>query len=457
MAGLLDIFGTGGVETMGLLGMSPEDIQKNRSDAQAQALYALAGRLFQGGRGGASIVEGLQQGQQAYKTAMQGSMQQQLQNAQVQEMLRKRQQEQAGLAEQQRVQQVLRRATGPETFADTPLTNMMGQEIAGPNMPQPKGMGLTQDVVNQLIGSQQGQTALGQMADLMPKLRRAGIGAEQRPEDNPFLVFTQDETIPKNVKTLAEQYSKSWSSGRLDPDVADKRFSELTSMAQRIQDKNISQANIEAAQAQTKAFQTAMTDLKERGLQNSVEYKQLQAQNTAALLALKTAASANKFLPASLQKSEDEDLQAINSYKATQKELFSPLKALTPDPVTKKPMLELGPVQNLRYQAANLSGDSTEASRAYADLQSSVKNAVNLKVSAEKGVQTDKDVLRFADALIAAYGRNDTKATLEALRKFNDSIVTAQENTIKLIEQRRKSQGVAPLYGDTNRNVNVNY
>ena len=457
MAGLLDIFGTSGQDTMGLLGMSPEDIQKNRSDAQAQALYALAGRLFQGGRGGASVIEGLQQGQQAYKTAMQGNLQQQLQNAQVQEMLRKRQQEQATLAEQQRVQQVLRRATGPETFADTPLTNLMGQEIAGPNMPQPKGMGLTQDVVNQLIGSQQGQTALGQMADLMPKLRRAGIGAEQRPEDNPFLVFTQDETIPKNVRTLAEQYSKSWSSGRLDPDVADKRFSELTSMAQRIQDKNISQANIEAAQAQTKAFQTAMTDLKERGLQNSAEYKQLQAQNTAALLALKTAASANKFLPASLQKSEDEDLQAINSYKATQKELFSPLKALTPDPITKKPMLELGPVQNLRYQAANLTGDSTEASRAYADLQSSVKNAVNLKVSAEKGVQTDKDVLRFADALIAAYGRNDTKATLEALRKFNDSIATAQENTIKLIEQRRKSQGVAPLFGDTNRNVNVNY
>ena len=457
MAGLLDIFGTSGVETMGLLGMSPEEVQRNRDSAQAQALYALAGRLFQGGRGGASIVEGLQQGQQAYRTAMQGNLQQQLQNAQIQEMLRKRQQEQAALAEQQRVQQVLRRATGPETFADTPLTNIMGQEIAGPNMPQPKGMGLTQDVVNKLIGSQQGQTALGQMADLMPKLRKAGIGAEQRPEDNPFLVFTQDETIPKNVRTLAEQYSKSWSSGRLDPDIADKRFSELTSMAQRIQDKNISQANIEAAQAQTKAFQTAMTDLKERGLQNSAEYKQLQAQNTAALLALKTAANANKFLPASLQKSEDEDLQAINSYKATQKELFSPLKALTPDPVTKKPMLELGPVQNLRYQAANLTGDSTEASRAYADLQSSVKNAVNLKVSAEKGVQTDKDVLRFADALISAYGRNDTKATLEALRKFNDSIATAQENTIKIIEQRRKSQGVAPLYGDTNRNVNVNY
>jgi hypothetical protein len=111
----------------------------------------------------------------------------------------------------------------------------------------------------------------------------------------------------------------------------------------------------------------------------------------------------------------------------------------------------------LRYQAANLTGNSTEESRAYADLQSAVRNAVNLKVSAEKGVQTDKDVLRFAEALISASGKNDTKATLEALNKFNESIATAQKNTAKLIDQRRRSQGVAPLFGDTNRNVNVSY
>lgn len=271
MAGLLDIFGTSGQDTMGLLGMSPEDVTRSRDDAQAQALYALAGRLFQGGRGGASVVEGLQQGQQAYRQAMQGSLQQQLQNAQIQEMLRKRQQEQAALAEQQRVQNVLKRATGPEVFAETPLTNIMGQEIAGPNMPQPKGMGLTQDVVNQLIGSQQGQAALGQMADLMPKLRRAGIGTEQRPEDNPFLVFTQDETIPKNVKTLAEQYSKSWSSGRLDPDIADKRFAELTSMAQRVQDRDAAQANLKAQQEQ-------MNEFKRQGLEQSAQARTLANQ-----------------------------------------------------------------------------------------------------------------------------------------------------------------------------------
>jgi len=94
MAGLLDIFGTGGADTMGLLGMSPADIQRSRDDAQAQALYALAGRLFQGGNTGASIAQGLQAGQQAYKGGMNEALQTQLQNTQLQELLKKRQEEQ---------------------------------------------------------------------------------------------------------------------------------------------------------------------------------------------------------------------------------------------------------------------------------------------------------------------------------------------------------------------------
>jgi hypothetical protein len=104
MAGLLDIFGTSGQDTMGLLGMSPEDIGRSRDEAQAQALYALAGRLFKGGSGASSVLEGLQQGQQAYKQAMQGGLQQQLQNAQLQEMLKKKQ-----LEEKQRQDELMAR------------------------------------------------------------------------------------------------------------------------------------------------------------------------------------------------------------------------------------------------------------------------------------------------------------------------------------------------------------
>ena len=95
MAGLLDIFGTSGADTMGLLGMSPADIARNRDDAQAQALYALAGRLFQGGNTGQSIAEGLQQGQRLYSAAMQNQLQDQLQGVQLKDLIEKRKREKA--------------------------------------------------------------------------------------------------------------------------------------------------------------------------------------------------------------------------------------------------------------------------------------------------------------------------------------------------------------------------
>ena len=100
MAGLLDIFGTGGTETLGLLGMSPADIQRNRDDAQAQALYGLAARLFQGGNTGQSIAEGLQQGQKLYSSAMQNQLQEQVQGFQMKDLLEKRKREKEAEARQ---------------------------------------------------------------------------------------------------------------------------------------------------------------------------------------------------------------------------------------------------------------------------------------------------------------------------------------------------------------------
>ena len=192
MAGLLDIFGTGGSSTMGLLGMSPEDIARNRDDAQAQALYALAGRLFQGGNTGASIAQGLQQGQQAYKGTMQAGLQEQLQNFQLQDMLKKRQEEQIAKQQQLQAQQVLAKAYRPETFAETPLTNIFGQEVAGPNQPQAAGGGL-KAVQRELMGlGTAGMTALQTASGVEKALRPEGytlgegqiryeIGADGKP------------------------------------------------------------------------------------------------------------------------------------------------------------------------------------------------------------------------------------------------------------------------------------
>ena len=158
MAGLLDIFGTGGADTMGLLGMSPEDIARNRDDAQAQALYALAGRLFAGGNTGQSIAEGLQLGQKAYKGGMQDTLQSQLQNVQLADMIRKRKLEQQQLAEQQRIQGVIQGAV-------TKPQEIYGEDIMG----QQVGEGMTaggfdlQKAIPQLMGSAEGRKALSEL------------------------------------------------------------------------------------------------------------------------------------------------------------------------------------------------------------------------------------------------------------------------------------------------------
>jgi len=165
MAGLLDIFGTSGADTMGLLGMSPADIQRNRDDAQAQALYALAGRLFQGGNTGQSIAEGLQLGQKAYKGGMQETLQNQLQNVQLQDMIRKRQQEQQALAEQKRIQTVLSQGATPEVMARPAQMveedgRYMGETPAV--AAKPAGFDLAR-IAPQLMGSAEGRKTLSEL------------------------------------------------------------------------------------------------------------------------------------------------------------------------------------------------------------------------------------------------------------------------------------------------------
>ena len=266
MAGLLDIFGTSGADTMGLLGMSPADIARNREDAQAQALYALAGRLFQGGNTGQSIAEGLQAGQKAYKGGMQETLQGQLQNVQLADMIRKRKQEQQALAEQQRIQGVIQGAV-------TKPQEIYGEDMMG----QRQGEGMTaggfdlQRAIPQLMSSEAGRKALGeliasqkamagetmklgkneQLVRINPVTQKPEVVAGgQKPAqiaDNPFDIFANDPDVPPALRATAQRYSKSYATGAIDDETADKRFAELSN---RIQ----SSEQFKASQAQTKAL-----------------------------------------------------------------------------------------------------------------------------------------------------------------------------------------------------------
>lgn len=178
-------------------------------------------------------------------------------------------------------------------------------------------------------------------------------------------------------------------------------------------------------------------DQQAKALQMSIDKKIAMAQAAAT--------KANKPLPPGLQKDEQKDLEAIDNYQSQSSSLTPAIQALTADEKGVR-LLELGPLKNAKYMAQNASGNSTPESRAYEGLQSAVKTAVNLQVEAQKGVQTDKDVLRFADALISAYGKNDTQATLLALKRYQDAINAATLNTANRLESRRKSQNVESYY-----------
>jgi hypothetical protein len=296
MAGLLDIFGTGGMDTMGLLGMSPEDIKRSRDDAQAQALYALAGRLFQGGNTGASIAQGLQQGQQAYKGAMQGTLQDQMQAYQLQELKKKKELEQQALMRQQGVENLITQAYRPETFAETPLTNMMGQQIAGPNQPQAAGLGMAQ-LAPKLMATKEGRSALADlvsaqkaMAGETTKLGKneqiirinpltqavevvAGPPKRAQIQDNPFDIFANDPNVPPALRATAQRYSQSYATGAIDDETADKRFAELSNRIQSSEQFKQSQAQSAALAQGSQATSRMLAEFNIAQKQEKVQEK----------------------------------------------------------------------------------------------------------------------------------------------------------------------------------------
>jgi hypothetical protein len=163
----------------------------------------LAGSLLSGGPTGLSIVRGLQQGSQAYKNAMQGQVQEQFQGMQVQDLLRKRKQEEEALALQQQArmrQQMIDRAVAGSfqpAIAAQPAQEIYGEDMMG----QRVGEGMTPAVAGRaagidlqslaplLMASPEGRKTLGDLVAsqkaLRPETFSLAEGAQQFERD-PF-------------------------------------------------------------------------------------------------------------------------------------------------------------------------------------------------------------------------------------------------------------------------------
>ena len=289
---LLDIFGSTPSYYGGLLG--EDELNRVRQQAQNQALQNTALALLQAGapsrvpgNEALAIAQGLAGGQQAYKQSMQEALQGKMTEMQIQDFMLKQQEAQAQKARQEQMRQMF-----PQIFTQnvTPEQQTMYGEAArvvrddeGNLMPgaqiTPAQRQISVDP-NRLQAlamlSNDPLAAYSQIAKLVPDLRKAGfIGGMQ--QENPFTIFSKDETIPAPLRAVASQYERSYATGQIDQETADKRLAELGARVQSAQDRAQAQAGIEGQREAVNKLQERMADLKEQGLKDSKIYRDMMA------------------------------------------------------------------------------------------------------------------------------------------------------------------------------------
>jgi hypothetical protein len=277
MALLDSFFGETPAYYGGLLG--EDELKRLQGQASNQSQMTLANALLRAGApsrtpgGGAlAISEGLQMGQQAYKQALNQGLQEKMQGLQVQDMLRKRQ-EQVKMRElfpqifkmegtpDQQVQvspeQLMMYGQPTQGVVRDDEGNMMpGGSIVPAQMqtiPGTRTMSVDTNKLQALAAMSSDPLATyASLAKLVPDLRKAGfIGGQQ--QDNPFNIFVSDPSIPAPLRAVATQYQKSYASGQLDPERANDVMRQLGTSIQSAQDKQTSEARMNQQFEQSQA------------------------------------------------------------------------------------------------------------------------------------------------------------------------------------------------------------
>ncbi|RUI20253.1 hypothetical protein [Pseudomonas aeruginosa] len=140
-----------------------------------------------------------------------------------------------------------------------------------------------------------------------------------------------------------------------------------------------------------------------------------------------------KPLPSFVQKSEDKDLEALAGSAGINEQLGRIVGQIDSG------ALELGPLSNRLSEARNYLGSSTDQSRNYASLNSTLETLRNASLRLNAGVQTDGDAKRAWNELITNI--NDpalVKQRIQEITALNDRAVELKTNMINL--RRRNAQ-----------------
>jgi len=306
---LLDIFGSTPSYYGGLLG--EDELNRVRQQAQQQALQNTALALLQAGapsrtpgNEALAIAQGLAGGQQAYKQSMEDALRGKMSEMQIQDFMLKQREAQAQKVRQQQMRemfpQIFTQTVTPEqqtmygeaarVVRDDEGNLMPGAQIT----PTKREINVDMDKLKALsMLSNDPLSTFFNIAEKVPALRKAGfVGGMQ--QENPFSVFAKDESIPAPLRAVAAQYEKSYATGQIDQDTADKRLAELGTRVQSAQQFAQTQAGIEGQRDAVNKLQERMADLREQGLKDSKMFRDAQFQLQKMLAEPKLAAAQEK-------------------------------------------------------------------------------------------------------------------------------------------------------------------
>ena len=294
---------------------------------------------------------------------------------------------------------------------------------------------VNEEVKNRLLSFPQGQAAISQLAKVIPDLRR--IGAMGATEDNPFKVFLEDETIPKNVKTLATQYSNSLTKGILDPEKADVKVKELSEMAQRINQFDQNQTTIKNQQEQLNVFkaqglansqqslniQNAQLRLQEQNVQFQQQMRQAEADR-------KAEAARSKPLPAYLAKDEEADYGTATAATNLASDANNFIGRI------KSGDIKFGLKDRASIRTRQAFGSNDPDVLAREDYDKFLKVLTNESLRLNKGTQTEGDAVRAAKELESS---ESPQAAAAAMRRLVEINVRRTQNASDDVLRRRKN------------------
>jgi hypothetical protein len=344
---------------------------------------------------GQALGSALQAGQQGYQQARASSFQDLLLGEKLKE------------AQDARTRQASMSKLFPQVFQQTttPAKEIYGEDVMGQRM----GEGVTPASTQLRIDPNKLQAlamlsknpleSLGQIAKIVPDLRRAGFTGAGTAEINPFSVFTSDQTIPANIRNVASRYAASFDAGTLDPDKVDDRTKQLAEMAQRAQQFNVTQDEKETnrlrMESQFNQSQAALDEYRTQGLANTKEARALTASLQQQANDLRKQAEANKPEQFSYSQKKDFDtVQKINEAARTAEDSASIAERATP-------LISQafgGKIESGVKGFAGALGISTEAKRAN-DQLTQLSQQLALKTPKFSGPTSDADAKRYDKAV----------------------------------------------------------